>query len=71
MDRKQVGRLMLMCLAAGAAMLAMPSAAFAQEATRAAERATFLTTLFISMSVVFHRDDSHAEHGHHTEAAAH
>jgi F-type H+-transporting ATPase subunit a len=32
---------------------------------------TFLTTLFISMSVVFHHDDSHAEHGHHTEAAAH
>jgi F-type H+-transporting ATPase subunit c len=44
MDRKQVGRLMLMCLAAGAAMLAMPSAAFAQEAARAAERATFLTS---------------------------
>jgi F-type H+-transporting ATPase subunit c len=43
MDRKQVGRLMLMCLAAGAAMLAMPAAAFAQEA-RAAEHATFLTS---------------------------
>src|SRR6188474_1234550 len=44
MDRKQVGRLMLMCLAAGAAMLAMPSAAFAQEAAKAAEHATFLTS---------------------------
>ena len=44
MDRKQVGRLMLMCLAAGAAILAMPSAAFAQEAARAAEHATFLTS---------------------------
>ena len=43
MDRKQVGRLMLMCLAAGAAMLAMPSAAFAQ-AAGAAEHATFLTS---------------------------
>ena len=32
---------------------------------------TFLTTLFIGMSVVFHRDDHHAaEHGHH-EAAVH
>ena len=43
MDRKQVGRLMLMCLAAAAAMLAMPAVAFAQEA-RAAEHATFLTS---------------------------
>jgi F-type H+-transporting ATPase subunit a len=32
---------------------------------------TFLTTLFIGMSVVFHHDDHHAEHGHHEEAAAH
>ena len=32
---------------------------------------TFLTTLFIGMSVVFHHDDQHAEHGHHEEAAAH
>jgi len=33
---------------------------------------TFLTTLFIGMSVVFHHDDHHADaaHGHH-EAAAH
>ena len=30
---------------------------------------TFLTTLFIGMSVVFHHDD-HGEHGH-EEAAAH
>jgi F-type H+-transporting ATPase subunit c len=35
---------MLVCLAAGAAMLALPAAAFAQEAARAAERATFLTS---------------------------
>lgn len=32
---------------------------------------TFLTTLFIGMSVVFHHDDHHAENGHHKEAAAH
>jgi F-type H+-transporting ATPase subunit a len=32
---------------------------------------TFLTTLFIGMSVVFHHDDHHTEHGHHEEAAAH
>jgi len=32
---------------------------------------TFLTTLFIGMSVVFHHDDHHAEQGHHEEAAAH
>ena len=32
---------------------------------------TFLTTLFIGMSVVFHHDDDHAEQGHHEEAAAH
>jgi F-type H+-transporting ATPase subunit c len=44
MDRKQVGRLMLACLAAGAAILVMPSAAFAQEAAKAAEQATFLTS---------------------------
>ncbi len=31
---------------------------------------TFLTTLFIGMSVVFHHDDEHAGHGGH-EAAAH
>jgi F-type H+-transporting ATPase subunit c len=44
MDRKQIGRLMLMCLVAGAAMMAMPTVAFAQEAARAAEHATFLTS---------------------------
>jgi F-type H+-transporting ATPase subunit a len=32
---------------------------------------TFLTTLFIGMSVVFHHDDHHTENGHHKEAAAH
>ena len=31
---------------------------------------TFLTTLFIGMSVVFHHDDHGGEQGHH-EAAAH
>jgi len=44
MDRKQIGRLALACAAIGAALLAMPSAVFAQEAARAAEHATFLTS---------------------------
>ena len=41
MDRKQFWRLALGCGAAGIAVLAMPSVAFAQEA---AEKATFLTS---------------------------
>ena len=44
MDRKQVFRLSLGVAAAGIAMLALPSSAFAQEAAAAAERATFLTS---------------------------
>jgi len=44
MDRKQVGRMALAGTAIGAALLAMPSSAFAQEAARAAEHATFLTS---------------------------
>lgn len=44
MDRKQIGRMALGGAAVGAAALAMPSVAFAQEAARAAEQATFLTS---------------------------
>ena len=43
MDRRQLWRIGLGC-AAAAAVLAMPSAAFAQEAASAAEKATFLTS---------------------------
>jgi F-type H+-transporting ATPase subunit c len=43
MDRKQMGRLALGVAAAGVAVLAMPSVAFAQEGAKAAE-ATFLTS---------------------------
>lgn len=32
---------------------------------------TFLTTLFIGMSVVFHHDDDHEDHGHEGHAHAH
>jgi F-type H+-transporting ATPase subunit c len=44
MDRKQVYRLGLGFIAVSAAVLAMPSVAFAQEAAGAAEKATFLTS---------------------------
>ena len=44
MERKQIVRWALGLTAVGAVVLAMPSAAFAQEATRAAEHATFLTS---------------------------
>src|SRR5215467_7336173 len=44
MDRKQVLRLALGCAAAGVAVMAMPSVAFAQEAAKAAGEATFLTS---------------------------
>ena len=44
MNRKQVYRLGLGFLAVGAAVLLMPSVAFAQEGAAAAERATFLTS---------------------------
>ena len=44
MDRKQIVRLVLGFSAVGVAVLAMPSVAFAQEAARAAEHATFLTS---------------------------
>jgi len=44
MDRKQIVRWALGLTAVGAAVLAMPSVAFAQEATRVAEHATFLTS---------------------------
>ena len=44
MDRKQLVRLVLGFSAVAVAVLAMPSVAFAQEAARAAEHATFLTS---------------------------
>jgi len=44
MDRKQVGKVAVAALTVGAAALAMPSVAFAQEAAKAAEHATFLTS---------------------------
>ena len=44
MDRKQMVRLALGFSAVAIAMIAMPSVAFAQEAGRAAEHATFLTS---------------------------
>src|SRR4051794_41617817 len=44
MDRKQMVRLALGFSAVAIAVLAMPSVAFAQEAGRAAEHATFLTS---------------------------
>jgi len=44
MDRKQMVRLVLGFSAVAVAVLAMPSVAFAQEAARAAEHATFLTS---------------------------
>ena len=45
MDRKkQVFRLVLGSTAAAVAVVAMPSVAFAQEAAKAAENATFLTS---------------------------
>ena len=44
MDRKQMVRLALGFSAVAVAVLAMPSVAFAQEAGRAAEHATFLTS---------------------------
>ena len=44
MNRKQVYRLGLGFLAVGAAVVLMPSVAFAQEGAAAAERATFLTS---------------------------
>jgi F-type H+-transporting ATPase subunit c len=44
MDRKQMVRLALGFSAVAVAVLAMPSVAFAQEAARAAEHATFLTS---------------------------
>jgi F-type H+-transporting ATPase subunit c len=44
MDRKQILRCGLGFAAAGVAVLAMPSVAFAQEAVKAAGEATFLTS---------------------------
>ena len=44
MDRKQMVRWALGFSAVGVAVLAMPSVAFAQEAAKAAEHATFLTS---------------------------
>ena len=44
MDRKQMVRVVFGFSAVGVAVLAMPSVAFAQEAARAAEHATFLTS---------------------------
>src|SRR5258706_12511705 len=44
MDRKQIVRLALGFSAVAVAVLAMPSVAFAQEAGKAAEHATFLTS---------------------------
>jgi F-type H+-transporting ATPase subunit c len=44
MDRKQVYRIGLGFLAVGAAVVLMPSVAFAQETAAAAEKATFLTS---------------------------
>jgi len=44
MDRKQIVRFALGFTAVGVAVLAMPSVAFAQEAAKAAEHATFLTS---------------------------
>src|SRR4029077_20496862 len=44
MDRKQMVRLALGFSAVAVAVLAMPSVAFAQEAGKAAEHATFLTS---------------------------
>jgi len=44
MNRTQMFRLGLGVAAAGVAVLAMPSVAFAQEAARSAEHATFLTS---------------------------
>ena len=44
MDRKQMVRLALGFSAVAVAVLAMPSVAFAQEAGRAVEHATFLTS---------------------------
>jgi F-type H+-transporting ATPase subunit c len=44
MDRKQIVRVALGFSAVGIAVLAMPSVAFAQEAAKAAEHATFLTS---------------------------
>src|SRR6058998_124878 len=44
MDRKQMMRLVLGISVVGVAVLAMPSVAFAQEAAKAAEHATFLTS---------------------------
>ena len=68
MDRKQIVRMALGLAGVGVAMLAMPHVAFAQEAAgaaaAAAEKGTFLTTLFISMSVVLHHDEHHEEHEH-------
>ena len=44
MDRKQMARLAFGLAAVGAAVFAMPSVAFAQEAAKAAGEATFLTS---------------------------
>jgi len=44
MDRKQIVKWALGFTAVAVAMMAMPSAAFAQEAASAAEKGTFLTT---------------------------
>src|SRR4051812_50099454 len=44
MNRTTVSKMFLGTAAAGAAMLFLPSVAFAQEAAAAAERATFLTS---------------------------
>ena len=44
MDRKQVVRIALGFMAVSVAVLALPSVALAQEAGRAAENATFLTS---------------------------
>ena len=43
MDRKQLYKLAVGIAAAGVAVMAMPSVAFAQEAAKAAGEATFLT----------------------------
>ena len=44
MNRTTLSKVLLGTVAAGAAMLFLPSVAFAQEAAAAAERATFLTS---------------------------